>query len=379
MTRIEQIDKGNIILDFDEKLSVKDIYNILSENLEVENDKNPFICNIDGVKITLLVKHITYLGNPHKIFKKRIQISRGWQELLKNENTFLLGVYKYKETIIFTYFDKENFIKRITNNSSAHTSTFDLLKAYENGSFTKKDIRGNLITTIRQDKIKNFLKSLIKKEDTYSKEVLLFEDFKRNLRHKYHGKECYQEMIKANYSHKFQPEWVGFFLEYKFQNFLNNDISRKLICQYQSNKKKGTIDLDLNFNDEYLGDLKAHSNDSGAILGNDTENVNKALELYGKLWYIVFNHNTEKDDKYDFEVTKFWNSTQKKQDLMSYHKKMKNNIIFTDFKILEINNYNKQHLSAFNQGKNSNQKERKPKIKISNKVINNLLIYHSDF
>ena len=379
MTKIEQIDKGNVILDYDEKLSVKDLYNILSENLEIENNKNPFICNIDGTKITLLVKRITYLGKKHKIFKKRIQISSGWQELLKDDNTFLLGIYKYKETIIFAHFDKENFIKRITNNSSAHISTFDLLKAYENGSFTKKDIRGNLITTIKQDKIKDFLKSLIKKEDTYSKEVLLFEDFKRNLKQKYYGKECYEEMIKANYNQKFQPEWVGFFLEYKFQNFLNEDSNRKLICQYQSNKKKGTIDLDLNFNDEYLGDLKTHSNDSGAILGNDTENVNKALELYGKLWYIVFNHDTEKDDKYDFEVTKFWNLTQDKENLMSYHTRMKNNITFTDFKILEINNYNKQHLSDFKQGRNSNTKARKPKTKIDNKNINNFLIYHSDF
>lgn len=94
---------------------------------------------------------------------------------------------------------------------------------------------------------------------------------------------------------------------------------------------------------------------------------------------MVFNHDTEKDDKYNFEVTEFWNLAQNKDNLMSYNKKMKNNITFTDFKILEINDYNKQHLSDFHQGKNSNQKERKPKIKINNKDINNFLIYHSNF
>lgn len=379
MTKTEQIYKRKVVIDFDEKLSVSDIYNILSQSLEIENKKNPFVCTIDGVKIRLLIKQITYLGNPHKIYKKRIQISSGWQELLKDENTFLLGVYKYKDTILYSYFNKENFVKRITNNSSAHISTFDLLKAEEDGIFTKKDIRGNFITAIKQNKIKDFLKSLIKKEKIYSKDVLLFEDFKKQLKKNYHGKECYQEMIRNNYSQKFQPEWAGFFLEYKFQFFLEEDINRKMICKYQTNKKKGTIDLDLNFNDDFLGDLKTHSNGSNAILGNDTENINKTLELYGKLWYIVFNHDTEKDDKYNFEVTKFWNLAQNKNNLMSYSKKMKNNITFTDFKILEINNYNKQHLSDFNQGKNSNQKERKPKIKISNKDINNFLIYHSDF
>lgn len=379
MTKTEQIHKGKVVIDFDENLSVSDIYNILSQSLEIENNKNPFVCTIDGTKIRLLVKQITYLGNPHKIYKKRIQISRGWQELLKDENTFLLGVYKYKDTILYSYFDKENFVKRITNNSSAHISTFDLLKAEENSIFTKKDIRGNFITAIKQNKIKDFLKSLIRKEKIYSKEVLLFESFKNQLKKNYHGKECYQEMIETNYSQKFQPEWAGFFLEYKFQHFLEEDVNRKLICKYQANKKRGTIDLDLNFNDEFLGDLKTHSNGSGAILGNDTENINKALELYGKLWYIVFNHDTEKDDKYNFEVTEFWNLAQKKDDLMSYSKKMKNNITFTDFKILEINDYNKQHLSDFHQGKNSNQKERKPKIKINNKDINNFLIYHSNF
>ena len=59
---------------------------------------------------------------------------------------------------------------------------------------------------------------------------------------------------------------------------------------------------------------------------------------------------------------------------MSYSKKMKNNITFTDFKILEINNYNKGYLSIFKQGVNSNSKSREPKIKINNSDINNFLI-----
>ena len=153
----------------------------------------------------------------------------------------------------------------------------------------------------------------------------------------------------------------------------------KLICRYQSNKKKGEIDLDLNFNNEYYGDLKAHSNDSTAILGNDLLNIEQALDNFGKIWYVVFNHDTVKDSVKEYEVTLFWNQRLQKENLMSYSKKMKNSITFTDFQVLEINNYNKNYISAFNQGHNSNSKERKPKIKIDNNKINNFLIYHSEF
>lgn len=64
---------------------------------------------------------------------------------------------------------------------------------------------------------------------------------------------------------------------------------------------------------------------------------------------------------------------------MSYSDRMKNNIEFTDFKILEINKYNQQYLSDFNQGKNSNGLPREQKIKIDKKNINNFLIYNCHF
>lgn len=186
-------------------------------------------------------------------------------------------------------------------------------------------------------------------------------------------------MTIENFRNKFQPEWVGFFLEYKFENYLNENPSLKKICNLVSKKKKGEIDLDLNFNNDFLGDLKAHSNHTNSILGNDTKNIENALEKYSKLWYVVFNHDTVKDSDKNNEVAIFWNTVLKKENLMSYSAKMKNNISFTDFKILEINEYNKQYLSIFRQGKNSNTKERNIKIKIDSKKINNFLIYHSEF
>ncbi len=380
MTEVEQITPEGIKLDFDKKLYRKDIYNLLREDLKnVKTTKNPYEVTIKGVNIKLFIKQITYLGHPHPIFKKRIQISKGWQEELKDDKSFLLGLYKYEETIIYAFFDKTNFIKRQTNNSSAHISTFDLLNAQIDGIFVKKDIQGNLIYAIRQDKILDFLISKVENKQFERLEISLFEKFKNSLNKNYHGIVCYKQMIQQNYHNKFQAEWAGAFLEFKFEEFLEYNPKYKTVCQYQSKKKVGEIDLDLNFNNQFLGDLKAHSNHSSAILGNDTENIDKALQLYNKIWYVVFNHNTEKDSDFKNEVTIFWNKEKGKEDIFSYAKKMKNNISFTDFKILEINAYNIKHLSIFNQGKNSNGKPRPPKIKIKKRDINNFLIYHSLF
>lgn len=379
MKKIEQIDGTSIINDFDEKLSNKELKKIICKEIEVYGNNNPYIAKIEEQNIFLFIKQITYLGHPHLAFKKRIQISKGWENYLKSEYSYLIGVYKYKETVIYAIFNKDNYINRNVNNSSAHVSTFDLLNAQKKGFFTKKDIRGNLIICTRRDYFKEILLKIIKKENIYSQEILLFESFKSSLNINYKGVHCYEELITNNYRNKYQPEWFGFFLEYKFEKFLELNPELKSICNYQSNKLKTEIDLDLNFHEEFLGDLKTHSNDSSAILGNDKTNIEKALEKYGKIWYIVFCHNTYHDKNYHYEVTLFWNKQQNKSNLMSYSTKMKNTVELTKMMILEINKYNYDYLTIFNQGINSNKLPRKVKIKIDKKMINNFLIYSSDF
>jgi len=282
MKKTEQVDGNIIVYDYDENLQINEICNILREDFDIKTKKNPFICELNHKTIKLFVKQITYLGNPHSLFKKRIQISRGWNKYLEDSNAFLLGIYKYKETIIYTFFDKSNFIKRNTNNSSAHVSTFDLFNASQYGIFTKKDIRGNRIICIKRENIKDFLIQIINNEDLSRKEISLFEEFKNTLKKHYCGIDCFEEMISNNYRNKFQPEWFGFFIEYKFECFLNSNHNYKSICCFQSNKSKNDIDLDLNFNNKFLGDLKTHSNNSNAILGNDFSNIKRALRDYGK-------------------------------------------------------------------------------------------------
>lgn len=379
MRKIEQVYGDSIITDSDERLSPKDIREIVNQDIPISQEKNPYQCVINGKLIQLYIKQITYLGHPHSAFKKRIQISRGWQIGLRESNAFLLGVYKYRGTVIYTIFDTTQYVNRITNNSSAHVSTFDLLNAQEKGVFTKRDIRGNLITCVRRGLFTSVLGKLVEREDILSPEILLFNHFKNTLQKEYDGISCYKEMISNSYRNMYQAEWFGFFLEYQFELFLNSNPNYKSICRYQSEKFKEAIDLDLNFNNEFFGDLKTHSNASNAILGNDKSNIESALEHYKKIWYVVFNHNTFKDEDYGYEVTLFWNQQQGKEDPMSYSKRMKHHVELTDFMILEINRYNEKYLSVFNQGLNSNGLPREPKIKINKNSINNFLIFKSPF
>ncbi len=209
------------------------------------------------------------------------------------------------------------------------------------------------------------------------------DSFFSELKKEWKGKECYQEMIKANYHNKYQGEWPGFYLEYLFENFLNDKPKRKEVCIFVKNKKRGELDFDLNFNNQYLGDLKMHSNTSSAIIGNDKEDFMSCVKKDKKFWYVVLSHDTKKDKDHGYEVTKFWNNalTQsgKLKSELSYAQRMKYAVDLTDIMILEINKNNITHVSDFAQPVNSNGKPREMKIQIKKSNIDNFLIYKKEF
>ena len=118
---------------------------------------------------------------------------------------------------------------------------------------------------------------------------------------------------------------------------------------------------------EAYGDLKAHSEGSRGIQGNDWNTVLGLINGQGEknhVYYIVCEHSTEKDSLHDYEVTKFWNTAQGKGNLMSYSARMKNRVKLKKAYILDINFSNREHLTKFKQGLNSNGKPREPKIMI---------------
>jgi hypothetical protein len=193
----------------------------------------------------------------------------------------------------------------------------------------------------------------------------------------WNGIACYQKMIRSDYRNKYQPEWVGFFLEYEFEKYLSENQLHNLIT-YAQDKKAGGIDLDLYFPTlEVYGDLKAHSEESRGIQGNDWDTVFSIINQHdekGHIYYIVCEHSTEKDSLHDYEVTKFWNTAQHKSNLMSYSARMKHHVKLKKVYLLDINYNNRQYLTTFRQGINSNGKPRAPKIMIEQDNLSHFVI-----
>ncbi len=379
--KIEQITKtGLVVNDFDNKLNPSDIKNILDSlpNLEIQSNSNPFIAKYKNKTINLCIKNISYLGVPHLHYKKRIQIPKEWKEILQQENTLLLGIYSYKRNITFCLFDTTKYRDNRLNNSSAHIHTIDLHKARKLGVFNKTDKQGNNITVFTEQNFEEvFGVVLSNKQVELSDELNVFNEFSQILNADWNGIDCYKEMINANFNQAYQSEWAGFYLEYKFEEFLNKNPAYQKYCQYKQNKSNNSIDLDLWFdNEQYFGDLKAHTISTN-ILGNDKQTVIEAIRDYEKIWYVAFSHYTIKDVDCDGSVTKFWNAAlnnrnsdiNKKSD--SYLSRMKHSVKLNDFVILEIDNYNKKHLSDFKQGRNSNNNSRNTKISIKKADIEN--------
>lgn len=438
--KVDQITKdGLLVTDYDLSLSKNEMFKVLEQHFnglkKMEGSPEFYIGEYKGHRYAIRCKNVTYLGNPHPGFKKRIQIADDlskFYETAKNlkRKSMLLGIYTYADNTIFVHFSIDTYIKKAAHNSSAHIYSSDLAIAAEDGFFEKVDYFGNTVTAFRPDVVDVFLNELFcgdgdgddvkgvaekdaiwdfapqdpvsrvhsfdetspemetdstndqNDESIYekkSKENILreIESFFVNERKHWYGIECYQEMIENQYRNKYQPEWVGFYLEYKFEKYLS-DHHLQGVIQYYQDKKSGGIDLDLFFPQlNSYGDLKAHSEGSGGIQGNDWDTV---LSIVGgqnpenHIYYIVCEHATEKDHKYDYEVTKFWNQSQNKSDLMSYHKRTKNNVTLKKVYILDINHNNKKYLTKFKQGINSNGKPREPKIMIEHENLKYFII-----
>lgn len=384
--KVEQINKNcEVIEDYGEILSPSELKKIISTYFPSVSFRNGYAYgNFNGKSYSLYFKNVSYLGIPHPYYKKRIQIGNNFKTLFsenaeKGITTLLIGVYKYKETIAFVDFNTKRYADAKANNSSAHVYTIDLQNGINRGIFQKTDSFGNIITVFNPD---NTLKLLEGKFDNTVDFKLNFisalDCFFDNIEKDWHAIKCYDEMSAANFPNKNQPEWTGFYLEYRLDKFIRENKIQNII-RYSQNKGKHDIDLDLFLSQvNCYGDLKAHSYDSSGIQGNDWDTVMNVLNN-ANIYYIVCEHDTIKDKDKDFEVTLYWNKKLGKSNLMSYSKRMKNAVHLTGYKVLEINKYNKQYLSEFKQGRNSNGDARAKKIMIKSKDINNFLIHQKTF
>lgn len=379
---VEQILNSTVVEDYAEILTPTETKEIICNSFKgTKVNSNGYIYgSYMGIEYCILCKNISYLGNPHPIYKKRIQIPDRFISLYKENTkkgiiTLLIGVYKYKDTILFCDFDTSKYINNKSHNSSAHIYTIDLLNGFRNGIFKKKDYRDNIITVFDENNVNKFLEIKLYASSTTGVEVFdTLDNFFASMFKEWVGIDCYMEMIENGFNNKFQPEWPGFYLEYKLEKYLEEN-HKKDIIRYCQNKKNGDIDLDLYFPKLGIyGDLKTHSLNSNAIQGNDYKTIMSLIENQS-IYYIVCCHETEKDKNHNFAVTEFWNKVQYKTDLHSYGNKMKYSVKLKKYYILEINKYNKKYLKIFNQGKNSDGKAREPKIMIPDKYIENFLVH----
>lgn len=129
----------SLCIDYDQPLQKNEMTNKL---LEILGNTNCSIETVNGSKVliyktntgnhVLLYKAITYLGNPHPTFKKRIQLPMKWKEICiyystkHNYDVSFIGIYHYDNHIIFADFDKTNYLKNQMNNSAAHVYINDL-------------------------------------------------------------------------------------------------------------------------------------------------------------------------------------------------------------------------------------------------------------
>lgn len=356
-----------------------------------------FVYQKNGKKYILLHKAISYLGNPHPIFKKRIQLPASWQtfcEKAKEANLDcdirFIGVYHYQNNVIFADFAKDTYLKHGLHNSSAHIYTNDLYQAVRNGVFHREDQFGNHIYSVRA---KDFADYLIGAKTGDNDLFELFAKFNNGFSF---GQWLYavdkiKEMHGDNWRHWQQAEWAGWFLEYKFNKFTidNNTLAlMKYVGTSNKGHKDNLFDFDIWFDrDQFYGDLKASDIKHTDSPGNDQQTFVECINRYDRFWYVIYEHETRKDSeetgyKATIERNQFIRSVVPgyAKDDMSYHERMKNSVRFMRMTILELNNVTfRDVLSDFNQGKQPDGKSRQKKFIIKKRDMDKYVVYRYNY
>ncbi len=349
----------------------------------------------DGKVHHFLVRTCTYLGNPHPIFKKRVQLPLWFNEYVNNVielnpeiDVRYIGVYHYGDehhgdNVIFVDFKKDTYLGKKGHNSSAHVYTNDLYQAMTYGVFTKEDYFGNTISVIRQDKFKEYITGKALKTNS------LFDLFRKfncgfTFGQSLKALDVIKEMHQNAWHQWRQAEWAGWFLEYKFNKFtVDNHVTHQMRYVGSSLKRKGDLDFDIRFEeDNFYGDLKASDIKKKETPANDQNNLIECIRQFGRFWYVIYEHETIKDidtdTDTDYEATRARNRYIKSvdpsydKDEMSYQKRMKNSVNFMRMSIVELNRVNyREALAVFNQGHQPDGNSRKPKFSINKKVLEN--------
>lgn len=394
-------------IDYDQPLSISNIFKLLENLLGKENctvnkinHKKVLSYTHNNMTEILILASITYMGGngQHPIYKKRMQLKKWYKDIIEyyktqeNINVRFIGVYHYQNNILFVEALKDTYLSKKMNSSAVHIYTNDLFQAMKTGIFTRKDKNNNKIITIKYIKFKDYLDGKLKSSNTDLLEI--FQAFNSNFGFGdwLTAMEAITEMHKVGCNKWKETEWPGWFLEYKFDEFLKeHEFESKILYIGSSHKKTGELDFDLWFDEsKFYGDLKASDILKKEAPGNDKQNFMECVNSYDKFWYVIYEHNTIKDsEQNNYEATRFrtnyikennsWPSN-KKWDELSYYSRMKNSVQFVKMYIIELNRVNfRDALNDFNQGKQTSGDKRKPKFKITKNNIENFIIFQEEF
>ncbi len=334
---------------------------------------------------------MTHLGFPWPEFKKRIQIPRRWVEVHDAviEDGLVprfVGIYNYRDVMVFCDFDPSTYVRRKANNSAAHVATNDLYKAQTAGVFSRTDSNSNHLTSVRFDLFAGYLGGSVREEHPH---LEVFARFNADF---FSGRQlqaltAVREMHASQWRDTMQPEWAGFYLEYRFDEFARRSGADRLVA-FQKLKGKRGLDYDLVFKDHdglaYYGDLKASNITAKEAPGNDAEDLRNCIRDFGRFWYVIYEHETWHSRNEDDLPVKEWNAWRRSvghipqggYNELSYRGKFKSAVRFVGMKILEVNEANFHVvLGDFNQGHQPSGADRALKVMISKRNIDNFLVY----
>lgn len=389
----------NLVIAQDQPLSSRSLLECVQrllgkehcEIIQIPKNKLVLKYHFEDKVYHLLVRNCTYLGNPHPIYKKRVQFPSWFNEYARqvsaqdpHVDVRYIGLYHYEdkyhgENIILIDFDKDTYLKKKGHNSSAHVYTNDLFQAMTYGVFTKEDKMGNIITTIRKDHFFAYLTKKVLPKTTLFDLFCKFNDdfpFGQWLT----SSEAIRSMHHNGWEQWRQAEWAGFFLEYRFNKFIiDNNLNQRMCYVGNKLKSKGEYDFDIYFEEEkFYGDLKASDESQKSTIANDQQTFIDCIYTFDRLWYVIYEHKTikDKDKDKEYEATKDRNRYIKsidssyKKDEMSYANRMKHSVCFIKMTIIELNRVNfREALVEFNQGRQPDGKSRKPKFSITKEVL----------
>ena len=386
----------SLIIDYDQPFrSSKDICkafsNALDEKCEIvkyNQTKTLYKYFHNGITHYFLAGSITYLSRPHPLFKKRLQLKKWYKDFYQeyrnklNTKIHLIGLYHYDGLIVFVEFAIEDYIARKLNSSAAHVYSNDIYQAVINGCFNKIDRNNNHITSVSSHNFKNYLNGEIKENS-------LFELFR-----KFNNSFCFdkwidakQAILKMKQGNWYQwkgTEWPGWFLEYEVAGFVSREHCETQMLYIGNIKDASMLDFDLMFPQEhYYGDLKASDISHSEAPGNDQEAVLRAINQCGRLWYVIYEHETIKDinknNEMAIERMGLIGTPYVEGERISYASRMKHSVKFKRMRIYELNRVNmSEALTVFNQGHQPNGSARRPKFLINKQNIDNYVVFSYD-